>query len=213
MQVPHLRIQHRQVWALLGEAFIHTMLNSVIRQQVLDTVKQIHDAVGRKLSDTSDTEPGKVFLPPQWFAKSDPLTQLVATFNCICQMCCFELCQDKDFGPNSGYYYELRHDVVLQPMQSHFLSVVQHTLADIMARLECGFALRNDLSTEGGDLFPPTQKDSPTEPCDTQSTGSTFNHMDEGYPDAKKVHASGVLLRSACLMLHTADCEEGNKGS
>ena len=81
-----------------------------------------------------------------------------------------------------------------------------------MARLQCGFALRNDLSTEGGDLFPPTQKDSTTEPCDTQSTGSTFNHMNEVYP-AAKVHASYVLLRSACLMLPTADGEEGNKGS
>lgn len=212
MQVPHVRIQHRQVWALLSEAFIHTMLNSEIRQQVLATVEQIHGAVTKKLSDTSDIEPGKVFLRPEWWTTAHPLNQLAATFNCICQMCCFQLCQDTDFGPQAGYYYELRHDIILKHEQSHFLSVVQHTLADIMARLQCGFALRNDLSTEGGDLFPPTQKDSTTEPCDTQSTGSTFNHMDEVYP-AAKVHASCVLLRSACLMLHTADGEEGNKGS
>ena len=123
---------------------------------VLTTVDQIHRALDTRLCDTSNVDDIKVLLPEEWYIKnpSPHIAQMAISFNCICQMCCFQLKQEE----NSGDVYVLSHEAVVHHQQSIFLSWMRSTVADIVTRLQCGFDLPPTLLEYSGPWHPEKQQ-------------------------------------------------------
>ena len=115
VQVSHLIEHHRQLWALLSGALLHTLLSTTTKKMVLTTVEQIHSALHTRLSDTSHVEDIQVLLPKEWYIEKplSHIAQLAISFNCICQMCCFKL----KSGTN---VYVLSNEAVVHYQQSIF---------------------------------------------------------------------------------------------
>ena len=153
VQVSHLIEHHRQVWALLSGALLHTLLSTKTKKMVLTTMERIYSALHTRLSDTSDVEDIQVLLPQEWYIEKPPphIAQLAISFNCICQMCCFKL------KPESNVYV-LSHEAVVHLQQSIFLAWMRSTVADIVARLQCGFDLPPTLLEYSGPWHPEKQQ-------------------------------------------------------
>ena len=173
---------------------MHTLLSRNTKRMVLTTVEQIHSALHTRLSDTSNVDDIKVLLPEEWCRKNPPshIAQLAISFNCICQMCCFKL------QPESNVYV-LSHEAVGYHEQSIFLSWMRSTVADIVARLKCGFDLPPTLLESSGPLHPEKQQGN-SDQADAQSS-SSFTELATGYP--YKVHTTcGLCLHCMSDILH-----------
>lgn len=195
VQVSHLIEHHRQLWALLSGALLHTLLSRNTKKMVLTTMEQIHSALHTRLSDTSHVGDVKVLLPKEWYIKNPPshIAQLAISFNCICQMCCFKL----KSGTN---VYVLSNEAVVHYEQSIFLSWMRTTVADIVARLKCGFDLPTTLLKPSGPLHPEKQQGNSDQASDAQSS-SSFTKLAGGYP--YKVHTTcGLCLHCMSDILH-----------
>ena len=162
---------------------------------VLTTMEQIHSALHTRLSDTSHVEDIQVLLPKEWYIKNPPshIAQLAISFNCICQMCCFKL----ESGTN---VYVLSNEAVVHYEQNIFLSWMRTTVADIVARLKCGFDLPTTLLKPSGPLHPEKQQGNSDQASDAQSS-SSFTKLAGGFP--YKVHTTcGLCLRCMSDILH-----------
>jgi hypothetical protein len=195
VQVSHLIEHHRQLWALLSGALLHTLLSRNTKKMVLTTMEQIHSALHTRLSDTSHVGDVKVLLPAEWYIKNPPshIAQLAISFNCICQMCCFKL----ESGTN---VYVLSNEAVVHYEQNIFLSWMRTTVADIVARLKCGFDLPTTLLKPSGPLHPEKQQGNSDQASDAQSS-SSFTELARGFP--YKVHTTcGLCLHCMSDILH-----------
>ena len=166
-------------------------------------MEQIHSALHTRLSDTSHVGDVKVLLPKEWYIKNPPshIAQLAISFNCICQMCCFKL------KPETNVYV-LSHEAVVNYQQSIFLAWMRTTVADIVARLKCGFDLPTTLLKPSGPLHPEKQQGN-SDQADAQSS-SSFTKLAGGYP--YKVHTTCGLVCTACLTfcITGTRAEQGN---
>ena len=103
-------------------------------------------------------------------------------------MCCFEL------KPESNVYV-LSHEAVVHHEQSIFMSWMRSTVADIIARLKCGFDLPTTL-LKFSDPWYPEKEGNSDQASDTQSS-SSFTKLAGAYP--YKVHTTCELVCTACL--------------